>query len=155
MLVGETQQSNMGSCRLHIHHNLRVAHVSQHAFFHVEHHLEDAPAAYIQWWFKEGFDKEKINSDTFRITEEEQKAINDFGLEAIWSRRLRAGVLENFPCVLPNRLGIGVGTCSNVLERLYIDVGKVVDTLVYQTSEVGCLGPGIDEGEYFVVSTGA
>jgi elongation factor 3 len=94
MLVGETQPSNMGKCRLHVHHNLRVAYVSQHAFFHVEQHLEDAPAAYIQWRFKDGFDKEKINSDAYRITEDEQQAIDDFGLEGIWSRRLRAGILE-------------------------------------------------------------
>lgn len=94
MLVGETQPSNIGACRMYIHHNLRVAYVSQHAFFHVEKHLEEPPAAYIQWRFKDGFDKEKIMSDAYRIEEEEQKAIDDFGLEAIWSRRLRAGNLE-------------------------------------------------------------
>jgi len=94
MIVGETQPSNIGACKLYIHHNLRVAYVSQHAFYHVEQHLDNAPAAYIQWRFKEGYDKEKIQSDAFRITPEEQKAIDDFGLEAIWSRRLRAGKLE-------------------------------------------------------------
>ena len=94
MLVGETQPSNLGSCRLYIHHNLRIAYVSQHAFFHVEQHLEDSPAAYIQWRFKKGYDEEKIRSEAFRITPEEQTAIDEFGLEAIWSRRLRAGKLE-------------------------------------------------------------
>jgi len=94
MIVGETQPSNVGTCRLYVHHNLRVAYVSQHAFFHVEKHLEDAPASYIQWRFKDGYDKEKIQSDAYRIDEVEQKAIDDFGLEEIWSRRLRAGVLE-------------------------------------------------------------
>ena len=94
MIVGETQPSNLGACRLYIHHNLRVAYVSQHAFYHVEQHLETSPASYIQWRFKEGYDKEKIQSDAFKITPEEQKAIDDFGLEGIWSRRLRAGVLE-------------------------------------------------------------
>lgn len=79
---------------MYIHHNLRVAYVSQHAFFHVEKHLEDAPASYIQWRFKDGYDKEKIQSDAYRIDEVEQKAIDDFGLEDIWSRRLRAGNLE-------------------------------------------------------------
>mmetsp|Transcript_27735 Transcript_27735/g.34290 ORF Transcript_27735/g.34290 Transcript_27735/m.34290 type:complete len:742 (-) Transcript_27735:131-2356(-) len=94
MIVGETQPSNMGACRLNIHHNLRIAYVSQHAFFHVEQHLEDAPAAYIQWRFKHGYDEEKINSEAFKITPEEQEAIDEFQLEDIWSRRLRAGVLE-------------------------------------------------------------
>ena len=94
MLVGETQPSNLGACKLFIHHNLRVAYVSQHAFYHVEQHLEDSPAAYIQWRFKDAYDKEKLDSEAYRITPEEQQAIDDFGLEDIWSRRLRGGVLE-------------------------------------------------------------
>lgn len=94
MIVGETQPSNLGACKLFIHHNLRIAYVSQHAFFHVEQHLEDAPAAYIQWRFKHGYDEEKIMSEAFKITPEEQKAIDDFQLEGIWSRRMRGGVLE-------------------------------------------------------------
>jgi len=94
MLVGETQPSNVGACKLYIHHNLRIAYVSQHAFFHVEQHLEDAPAAYIQWRFKDAYDKEKIGSEAYRIGEEEQKLIDDFGLEGIWSRRMRAGKIE-------------------------------------------------------------
>jgi elongation factor 3 len=95
MIVGETQPTNLGGgCKLFIHHNLRVAYVSQHAFFHIEQHLDDAPAAYIQWRFKEGYDKEKINSEAYRISPEEQQRIDDFGLEGIWSRRLKAGKLE-------------------------------------------------------------
>jgi len=94
MIVGDSQPSNLGVCKLFIHHNLRIAYVSQHAFFHVEQHVEDSPASYIQWRFKEGYDREKIESEGFRIPPEEQKAIDDFGIEGIWSRRLRAGVLE-------------------------------------------------------------
>mmetsp|Transcript_20747 Transcript_20747/g.29128 ORF Transcript_20747/g.29128 Transcript_20747/m.29128 type:complete len:776 (-) Transcript_20747:155-2482(-) len=94
MIVGETQPSNLGACKLYIHHNLRVAYVSQHAFFHVEQHMENSPASYIQWRFKDGYDKEKIQSEAFKISEEEQKAIDEFQLEGIWSRRLRAGNLE-------------------------------------------------------------
>ena len=60
----------------------------------MEQHLEDAPASYIQWRFKHGYDEEKIGSEAFKITPEEQQAIDDFGLEAIWSRRMRAGQLE-------------------------------------------------------------
>ncbi|KAK1741274.1 ABC transporter, partial [Skeletonema marinoi] len=63
---------------------------------HVEQHIEDSPCSYIQWRFKDGFDKEKIESEAFRIriTPQEQKAIDDYNLEGIWSRRLRAGVPE-------------------------------------------------------------
>jgi len=94
MIVGDTQPSNPQECRFFIHHNLRIAYVSQHAFYHVEQHIEDSPVAYIQWRFKDGFDKEKIESEAYRIPPEEQAAIEAYNLEGIWSRRLRAGVLE-------------------------------------------------------------
>mmetsp|Transcript_46 Transcript_46/g.100 ORF Transcript_46/g.100 Transcript_46/m.100 type:complete len:742 (-) Transcript_46:40-2265(-) len=94
MIVGDTQPSNSTDCRFFIHHNLRIAYVSQHAFYHVEQHIEDSPAAYIQWRFKDGYDKEKIESEAYRIEPEEQQAIEDYNLEGIWSRRMRAGVLE-------------------------------------------------------------
>ena len=73
---------------------MRIAYVAQHAFSHVEQHMEQSPVAYIQWRFKDGFDKEKLNSAAYKISEEEQKAIDDFNLEGIWSRRMRAGKLE-------------------------------------------------------------
>ena len=57
MIVGDTQPSNPSDCRFFIHHNLRIAYVSQHAFYHVEQHVDDSPAAYIQWRFKDGYDK--------------------------------------------------------------------------------------------------
>jgi elongation factor 3 len=94
MIVGETIPSNLGMCKYYIHPNLRIAYVAQHAFSHVEMHMEESPVAYIQWRFKDGFDKEKLDSEAYRITEEEQKAIDDFSLEGIWSRRIRAGILE-------------------------------------------------------------
>lgn len=94
MLVGDTQPSNLGSCKLFIHHNLRVAYVAQHSFHHVEAHTEGSPAAYIQWRFKDGYDKEKLDSAAFTIGPDEQKVIDDFQLEDIWSRRMKAGKLE-------------------------------------------------------------
>lgn len=94
MIVGDTQPTNLGDCKFFIHHNLRVAYVAQHSFHHVEQHLEESPAAYIQWRFKDAYDREKLESAGFRISDEEQKAIDDFNLEGIWSRRVRAGVLE-------------------------------------------------------------
>jgi elongation factor 3 len=94
MIVGETQPTNLGVCKFHIHPNLRIAYVAQHAFHHVEQHIEDSPVSYIQWRFKDGWDKEKIDSVAFRIDEEEQKRIDEFQLEGIWSRRVRAGKVE-------------------------------------------------------------
>lgn len=94
MIVGDTNPTNIGVCRFYVHHNLRVAYVAQHSFFHVEEHLEESPVSYLRWRFKDGFDREKIESVGFRITPEEQELIDDFQLEGIWSRRVRAGKLE-------------------------------------------------------------
>ena len=94
MIVGETVPSNHGMCKYYVHPNLRIAYVVQHAFYHVEQHMHDSPVSYIQWRFKDGYDREKLESTAYKITEEEQKAIDDFQLEGLWSRRMRAGKLE-------------------------------------------------------------
>jgi len=94
MIVGETIPTNPGQSRYYVHPNLRIAYVAQHAFYHVEQHMEQSPVSYLQWRFKDGFDKEKLESEAYRITADEQKAIDDFQLEGIWSRRLRGGKLE-------------------------------------------------------------
>lgn len=56
--------------------------------------MEESPVHCIQWRFKDGFDKEKLDSEANRITSEEQQAIEDFQLEGIWSRWMRAGQLK-------------------------------------------------------------
>ena len=95
MIVGETVPTNLNAgCKFYIHPNLRIAYVAQHAFYHVEQHMDQSPVSYIQWRFKDGFDKEKLDSEAYRIPPEEQKAIDDFKLEDIWSRRMRGGQLE-------------------------------------------------------------
>jgi len=94
MIVGETLPSNLGQCKFIIHPNVRVAYVAQHAFNHVEQHMDDSPVSYIQWRFKHGWDREKMESEGFVISPEEQQAIDEFQLEGIWSRRMRAGELE-------------------------------------------------------------
>mmetsp|Transcript_36592 Transcript_36592/g.42526 ORF Transcript_36592/g.42526 Transcript_36592/m.42526 type:complete len:761 (+) Transcript_36592:50-2332(+) len=94
MIVGDTQPTNIGLCRFYVHHNLRVAYVAQHSFHHVEQHLEQSPCNYMSWRFKDGYDREKIDSAAYRISPQEQKAIDEFNLEAIWSRRMKAGKIE-------------------------------------------------------------
>lgn len=94
MIVGETTPSNTGIGRFYVHQNLRIAYVAQHAFSHVERHMDESPVAYLQWRFKDGFDKEKLESEAYHITPDEQQAIDDFQLEGVWSRRMRGGKLE-------------------------------------------------------------
>ena len=57
------------------HPHLRMAYVSQHAFAHVENHLESSPVEYIQWRYSGGVDKEGEQKDTLQLSDEEEKRI--------------------------------------------------------------------------------
>lgn len=59
------------------HPNLRVAYVAQHAFAHIEAHLEKTPVEYIMWRYRGGSDKEMTKKDANTMSEEELKAIRD------------------------------------------------------------------------------
>lgn len=56
------------------HPNLRIAYVAQHAFHHLEKHLDKTPNEYIQWRFAPGEDREAQEKET-RLTEEELKKL--------------------------------------------------------------------------------
>jgi len=55
------------------HPNARVAYVAQHAFHHIEQHLEKTPNEYIRWRYQHGDDKEALVKDTMVLTEEEKE----------------------------------------------------------------------------------
>jgi elongation factor 3 len=56
------------------HPNARVAYVAQHAFHHIESHLDKTPNEYIRWRFaNNGEDKESLVKVTLQFTEEEEK----------------------------------------------------------------------------------
>lgn len=57
------------------HPNVRIAYVAQHAFHHLEDHLDKTPNEYIQWRFASGEDKESLNKESSKLTEEEEKAM--------------------------------------------------------------------------------
>ena len=42
------------------HPNLRIAYVAQHAFFHIEQHLDISANQYIQWRYAIGEDREAL-----------------------------------------------------------------------------------------------
>lgn len=56
------------------HPNLRVAYVAQHAFHHIEEHLDETPSSYFWWRFEAGGDREAEGKITRKITEEEAAA---------------------------------------------------------------------------------
>jgi len=55
------------------HPNARVAYVAQHAFHHIEDHLNKTPNEYIRWRYANGEDKESLVKVSMVLTEDEAK----------------------------------------------------------------------------------
>jgi elongation factor 3 len=63
------------------HPNARVAYVAQHAFHHIEDHLDKTPNEYIRWRYSNGEDKETLVKVSMVLTDEEsalQKQVFEF-----------------------------------------------------------------------------
>ena len=58
------------------HPNMRFAYVAQHAFHHLEEHLDKTPAEYILWRYSSGFDKELAYRNSNKITEEDKAIVS-------------------------------------------------------------------------------
>lgn len=50
------------------HPNLRVAYVAQHAFHHIENHLDMSPNQYIQWRYATGEDRESLDKVSRKVS---------------------------------------------------------------------------------------
>merc|ERR1712125_296807 len=69
LLVGEIEPQEGEVWK---HPNARIAYVAQHAFHHIEAHLDKTPNEYIRWRFANGGeDKESLVKATMQFTEEE------------------------------------------------------------------------------------
>lgn len=55
------------------HPNARVAYVAQHAFHHIEQHLDMTPNEYIRWRYQHGDDKEALQKDSMTLTDAEKE----------------------------------------------------------------------------------
>ncbi|KAJ0404196.1 hypothetical protein P43SY_002039 [Pythium insidiosum] len=92
MLTGEVEPT-VGT--VWKHPAMRFAYVAQHAFHHIEEHLDITANQYIQWRFQSGEDKELLAKETRKLSPEEKenmkKPVNWEGekrvLEEIVSRR--------------------------------------------------------------------
>merc|ERR1719183_664571 len=54
------------------HQNMRIAYVAQHAFHHIENHLDKTPNEYIQWRYSSGEDREAQEQEGKKVTAEEE-----------------------------------------------------------------------------------
>jgi len=71
VLTGETEPT---SGTVWKHPNLRIAYVAQHAFHHIEQHLDKTPNEYIQWRYAVGEDREALQKVTRQETAEDKAA---------------------------------------------------------------------------------
>ncbi len=85
LMVGELEP-DQGTTEKHP--NLRVAYVAQHAFAHIEDHLEKTPIEYVMWRYRGGQDKEMTKKDSISLTDEEMKAIRQKAKEE------KTGIIE-------------------------------------------------------------
>lgn len=76
------------------HPNVRVAYVAQHAFHHIEEHLDKSPNQYLRRRFQTGEDLEEQEKVTRKITKEEEERI----MKQIWN-------IDGQPRVLDKLLG--------------------------------------------------
>lgn len=70
LLTGELEPDS-GSVWKHA--NARIGYIAQHAFHHIENHLEKTPNEYIRWRYAYGEDREALQKDTMQVSDEEMK----------------------------------------------------------------------------------
>merc|ERR1711998_798186 len=71
------------------HQNMRIAYVAQHAFHHVENHLDSTPNEYICWRYSSGEDREAAGQEGKKITDEEKAK-----MEQVHTIRKEDGTVE-------------------------------------------------------------
>ena len=55
--------------------NTRIGYIAQHAFHHIENHLNKTPNEYIRWRYAHGNDREGLDSATMKLTSEEEEEL--------------------------------------------------------------------------------
>ncbi|KAF8457590.1 armadillo-type protein [Kalaharituber pfeilii] len=61
---------------IYTHENCRIAYIKQHAFAHIDNHLEKTPSEYIQWRFQTGEDRETMDRANRQVTDADSQAMN-------------------------------------------------------------------------------
>ncbi|EPS43823.1 hypothetical protein H072_2029 [Dactylellina haptotyla CBS 200.50] len=65
-----------GKGSVYVHENIRIAYIKQHAFAHIDNHLDKTPSEYIQWRFQTGEDRETMDRANKQITDDDENAMN-------------------------------------------------------------------------------
>ncbi|OCF62315.1 elongation factor 3 [Kwoniella mangroviensis CBS 10435] len=75
LLTGETEPNKGG--QVWKHPNLVIGYVAQHAFHHIDNHLDSTPLEYMLWRYQTGEDLEEMNKATRVMTEEEKQKMKE------------------------------------------------------------------------------
>jgi elongation factor 3 len=75
LLTGETEPNKGGT--IWKHPNLVIGYVAQHAFHHIDNHLDSTPLEYMLWRYQTGEDLEEMNKANRVMTEEELQKMKE------------------------------------------------------------------------------
>merc|ERR1711907_803297 len=70
LLIGELSPESGSIWR---HQNMRLAYVAQHAFHHLEQHMDKTAVDYIMWRFQGADAKESLENMNMEVTEDDEK----------------------------------------------------------------------------------
>lgn len=73
--------------------NSRVGYIAQHAFAHIEHHLDKTPNEYIRWRFEFGDDREGLDKANMKISDDDKIALAK-EIEYTWTVEQKGGRVE-------------------------------------------------------------
>ena len=89
LLTGETLPTEGNVWR---HPNLRIAYVAQHAFFHINEHLDKSANEYIRWRYASGEDRESSSKATRVLSPSEREALDQ--------KLVVNGIKLKFECII-------------------------------------------------------
>ncbi|TFK69645.1 hypothetical protein BDN72DRAFT_959424 [Pluteus cervinus] len=81
LLIGDMEPNKGGE--IWKHPNLVIGYVAQHAFHHIDNHLDKTPLEYMLWRYQTGEDLEEVMKVNRQITEEEAKKMKDGSLVVV------------------------------------------------------------------------
>jgi elongation factor 3 len=81
LLIGDMEANKGGE--IWKHPNLVIGYVAQHAFHHIDNHLDKTPLEYMLWRYQTGEDLEEMQKANRQISEEEAKKMKDGSLIVI------------------------------------------------------------------------
>merc|ERR1719252_525056 len=122
LMVGEIEPNEEGAAKIVKHPNMRLAYVAQHAFHHIENHLELTPTQYIEWRFQGGMDREGAAKNYLELTEDEQKLIDQKTGQIQCLRGRRKGKKGNeYEVVYFGQSGIATKKLSTLNVQKHLD----------------------------------